>query len=127
MTMFTYKRNVLFLLLSFCFLLPLILLIYYLPPTFQIQILNFKFQIIFIFFILFFFFLFSISTCIFKSITHGILIGLFTATYLIFRLNNLTDPFFLAVLFAIFLFLELFFSLGRQRVHRMKEKIRPTK
>jgi hypothetical protein len=63
-----------------------------------------------LFFILLALFLFSSGTYVFKSKTHGILIASFAVIYLIFRLSNLTNPFFLILLAALFLTLELFVS-----------------
>jgi hypothetical protein len=63
-----------------------------------------------VFFILLTIFLFSLGSYVFKSIKHGILIAGFAVTYLIFRLNHLTNPFFLVLLLALFFVLELFVS-----------------
>jgi hypothetical protein len=63
-----------------------------------------------LFFILLALFLFSSGTYVFKSKTHGILIASFAVIYLVFRLSNLTNPFFLILLAALFLTLELFVS-----------------
>ncbi|HVA96521.1 MAG TPA: hypothetical protein VND99_02610 [Candidatus Acidoferrales bacterium] len=63
-----------------------------------------------IFFLLLALFLFSIGSYIFKSIKHGILIAGFVIIYLTFRLNHLTNPFFLVLLLALFFVLELLVS-----------------
>lgn len=55
-------------------------------------------------------FLFSVTTYIFKSKKHGILLAIFVTTYLLFRLNHLTHPFFLILLLALFFTLEMLLS-----------------
>lgn len=65
---------------------------------------------LFLFFSLLTLFLFSTSTYLFKSKKHGILLVVFVITYLLFRLNHLTHPFFFILLLALFLTLELFVS-----------------
>jgi hypothetical protein len=54
--------------------------------------------------------LFTLGTYTFKSKTHGILIAGLFVTYLLFRLNNLTNPFFLILLLALFFTLEMLVS-----------------
>jgi hypothetical protein len=63
-----------------------------------------------LFFLLFAIFLFSLGSYIFKNKIHGILIAIFVVTYFIFRLNRLTNLFFLLLLLALFVTLELFVS-----------------
>jgi hypothetical protein len=63
-----------------------------------------------LFFILFSIFIFCTSSYILKSKTHGVLITGFLIIYLIFRLTHLTNPFFLILLLALFVTLELFVS-----------------
>jgi hypothetical protein len=63
-----------------------------------------------LFFLLLTVFLFSAGSYIFKSKKHGILIAIFVITYLLFRLNNLTHPFFLILLLALFFTLEMLVS-----------------
>ena len=63
-----------------------------------------------VFFLLVSIFLFSISSYIFKSKTHGVLIAGFVDIYLLFRLNHLTHPFFLFLLLALFFTLEMLVS-----------------
>ena len=67
-----------------------------------------------IFFLLLAIFLFSIGSYLFKNKIHGILIAVFVVTYLIFRLNHLTNLFFLFLLLALFVTLELFVSNKRE-------------
>ena len=57
-----------------------------------------------------FFFLFFTGTFIFKTKRHGILLGFFAVTYLLFRINNLTHPFFFILLLALFFMIELLIS-----------------
>ena len=63
-----------------------------------------------LFFVLLWLFLFGTGAFIFKSKIHGILIATFVIIYLIFRLNRLTNLFFLLLLLALFVTLELFIS-----------------
>src|SRR5664279_1782580 len=106
----TRKRSHLFLFSGFISLILLLLLIYYFPPDLQLPILNSQISTLYIFLFLLFCFLFSASTYIFASKKHGLLIGLFVPLYLLFRLNNLTHPFFFLLLLALFIVLELLFS-----------------
>ena len=106
----TKKRSLLFLVLGFIFLILLFLLVYYLPPDFQIKLFQFSIPSLYIFFALLFFSLFSLVTYCTNSIKHGLLTGLFVPLYLLFRINNLTHPFFFLLLLALFVVLELLFS-----------------
>lgn len=65
---------------------------------------------LFIFFVLVAISFFSLGTYIFKSRAHGFLIAGLIVTYFIFRLNNLTNPFFLILLLALFFTLEMLVS-----------------
>lgn len=60
-----------------------------------------------IFFILVGISFFSLGTFIFKNKAHGFLIAGLIITYLLFRLYNLTNPFFLILLLALFFTLEM--------------------
>src|SRR5690349_13503712 len=91
-------KSLIFLLLCLTSFILLITLLYFFPPEFKFQISTFTFQPIYIFFPLLFIFIFSLITYLFKSKTHGILIASFFMTYLLFRFNNLTHPFFLVLL-----------------------------
>jgi len=104
------KRPFIYTLLTLFFLTLFSLFIYYIPPAYQFQISNFKFQIIYVFFALLFCLLTSAGALVFRSFKHGILIALFVCLFLIFRLNDLTHPFFVFMLAALFVTLELFFS-----------------
>jgi len=101
------KRSAKYLILSLIFLAISIYIILFFPPTHQFQIFNFKFPISDIFLLIFFVFSFSISNFFLKNRAQGLLIGFFVLSFLIFRLNNLTHPFFLILLIALFLTLEL--------------------
>lgn len=86
-------------------------LYFYTPSsTLTIPYIPFTLPIIPLFFILLLAALFFLTSYIFKSSKHGILVSLFVGIYLIFRLNNLTHPFFFILLFALFLTLELLVS-----------------
>src|SRR4051812_32519247 len=109
------KRPVKFLLLSIVSLVSLSLLIYHLPPTYNFSLLNSQLSTLYLFFLLLFLFLFSLITFISKSIKHGILIALFFPIYLLFRINNLTHPFFFLLLFGLFMTLEFLFAANRRK------------
>ena len=87
------------------------------PPDFFWNILSFKLSVQYAFFFLLFSFLFFTGSSIFKSKKHGLLIGLFVCIYLWMRQNKLSHPFFLIILIAIFLVLELLLS-GRNETRR---------
>jgi len=96
-------------------LLSLAVLIYIIvsvPPNFELRPpvggSNFAFSVIPLFFILLFTSCFFLSSFLFKNRQQGILIGIFASCYLLFRLQDLTHPFFLFLLLALFLTLELF-------------------
>jgi len=117
-----HKRPLPLLIIGIISLGTLAALIYFFSPnttlTFQQTLTNFPLifdkylQIppIYLFFILIGIFLFSMGTYIFRSKAHGILIAALVITYLLFRLNRLTHPFFLILLLALFFVLELFVS-----------------
>lgn len=63
-----------------------------------------------LFFFLLFLSFYSLFGYIFNNNRRGLLISLFFCSYLLLRLNHLTQPFFLILLFSLFLSLELFFS-----------------
>jgi hypothetical protein len=87
-------------------------LVYYYPPSTQ-QVYGYTISILPIFLLLLFSTLFFLGSFIFKSKSHGFLIATFTSIYLLFRLNNLTHPFFFILLFGLFVSLELFVSYRR--------------
>ena len=93
----------------FSFIL-LALLIYFVPPATSYTIYSLHLSVILGFFLLLFIFLFAVSSYLFKSKIHGILIATLAITYLIFRQNDLTHPFFALLLLALFLVLELLFT-----------------
>lgn len=88
-------------------------IIFFVSPTFAYPILAFKLPILIVFVSLITLFTFSLTTYISKNKKHGFLVSLFALTYLLFRLSNLTHPFFLLLLLALFITLELLFA--RQR------------
>lgn len=122
---FLRKKNILLLITSILLLICLTFLIFTFPPTYQFPIsianLHENVSILYLFFILLCSFLFCFITFLFKSIVHGILIAIFITLYLIFRLNGLTDPFFLILLAAICLTLELAFAQSKRRMQQRKE------
>src|SRR3989338_2846343 len=104
------KRPLLLFILGLLFLVGLISLIFFFDPTYQFRIYNLEFRITILFFIFLFLAVSSLFSYLFKNIRRGVFIGLFTASYLIFRLNNLNQIFFLTVLLAIFITFELIFT-----------------
>jgi hypothetical protein len=101
-------------------LVTLASLIYFFPPNTNLMLpqmpetssLN-KYLLlppVILFFILTAITFFCLGSYIVKSKAHGILLTGFVITYLLFRLNHLNHPFFLIVLLALFLVLELFVS-----------------
>lgn len=107
------KRSLIFLIAGIVLLLGTGAIVYYIDPAYKINFLNYPLSLLPVFLILVFTTLFFLSSYAFKSKTHGVLIGMFVITYLIFRLNGLTHPFFFILLFALFLTLELFVSYRR--------------
>lgn len=105
-----HKKRLLFLLLSIASGLLLGGLIYFYPPDASFPFIFFQLSYLTLFFLLLAIWLFATGTFIFKSKLHGILLSLFVIIYLIFRLTDLTHPFFLIMLAALFLSLELFVS-----------------
>ena len=114
------KRSLKFLALSLLSFIFLLYIIVYTPPSFKFTIFpaernlasqdNFQIPILIPFFTLLFIFVYSIIAFMFKSSIHGVLAGLFVVLYLVLRMKDLTHPFFLVLLFAIFLTLDIFFS-----------------
>jgi hypothetical protein len=79
-------------------------------PESQPMIFNITIPLLPVFLFLLFTTLYFLGSFACKSKSHGFLIALFVLIYLLFRLNNLTHPFFFILLFALFLTLELFVS-----------------
>lgn len=106
----TFRRknfSVLLLILLLLSLAGLSSLIYFLPPGQTYDLFFLHLSVMLAFFPLVFCFFFCLGTLIFRSKFHGTLIASFVTIYLLFRLNNLTHPFFLILLAALFLTLEL--------------------
>jgi hypothetical protein len=99
-----------FLVLGILALFALAALIYFVSPSQLIPVSSFQISILPLFFLLTFVFFFSGATFALGSKIHGILLGFLVITYLIFRLNDLTHPFFALLLLALFLVLELLFT-----------------
>ncbi len=114
------KRPAWLLVISSLSLVGLIYLTISYPPDFQFSlplgalakwgILNYKFPILPIFFLLSFTFLLSIISYLLRSARRAILIGLLTIIYLILRMFRLDSPYFLLLLLALYISLELFFK-----------------
>lgn len=105
------KRPVLLLLGSLVSLCLESVLVYAFPPDTS----TFPISLIPIFLFLLFCFLFFLTTYLFKNRIHGLLLGLFVVMVLIFRLNGITHPFFSILLFALFLTIEVLFSLDKKK------------
>lgn len=104
------RRPVFFLISGMLFFALFAALVYSYAPTSQISISLFSIPLLPVFITLLFMTLFCFGTYAFRSKTHGFLIGTFIVVYLLFRIHNLTHPFFFILLFALFLTLELFVS-----------------
>jgi len=112
------KRSLKFLFVSILSLFALGSVLYYLSPysslAFPQQYIKvfslgsfLQIPTVIVFFLLLALFLFSLGSYLFKSKIHGALIAMFVIIYLLFRLNNLTHPFFLVLLLALFFTLEM--------------------
>lgn len=104
------RKKIFFLFLFSLFTFLLIILLILVPPSTTITIASLSISILPFFLFLLFGVLFTFCIAFFNSVTHGILLGLFVICYLLLRINELTHPFFLILLFAIFLTLELMVS-----------------
>ena len=107
------KKPLHYLFVSILSFLLLVTLILTTPPDTQLSFLGIEFSILTLFFLLVILFFFSLPTFLFSSKKHGILLSGFVTLYLMFRLMDLTHPFFLIVLLALFLTLELLFTSRR--------------
>lgn len=104
------KRSLTLLILALFSLITMLLLVGFFPPTHEFPLFTLQIPILYIFFITLFLCCFSATSYFFKSKVHGILLGLFLVSILVFRLNNLTHPFFFILLAGLFLTLELLFT-----------------
>lgn len=104
------RRPFLYLFAGILFLSLFAGLVYYYPPTADINMFTYSVPLIPLFIVLLSGSLFFLGTYAFKNKAHGALIASFVLIYLLFRLNDLTHPFFFILLFALFLSLELFVS-----------------
>lgn len=114
------KRPFLLLVLSLLSLAGLLYLIITFPPSAQFSlplealakwgITNYKLPITLVFFLLLFTFLLSLISYLLRSPRRAALIGILIITYLIFRMLHLNSPYFLLLLIALFITLELFFK-----------------
>jgi len=96
----------------FLSLAGLIYLIISFSPNAQLPILNYKIPVLPIFFLLFFSFLLFLITYLLRSPRRAILIGLLTLVYLVLQMLRLSSPYFLLLLLALYISLELFFKKG---------------
>ncbi len=98
------------LVLSFLSLASLIYSILSFAPSFQFSILNSQFSIFYLFFPLVFLFIYSTLAYLLISAKQGLLFALLGTAYLFLRFIHLTHPFFLILLLALFISMELFFK-----------------
>ena len=105
------KRPIWLLVVSLLSLASLIYLILNFPPNWKFEIGNYlKFDILYIFFTLLFTFFFPLIAFLLNNKRRGLFFGLFVLTILVLRLNYLLHPFFLILLLAFFITLELLFK-----------------
>lgn len=114
------KRPFWLLVISLLSFAGLLYLIFFLPPSKQFSlplgakalwgIPNFQFPILIIFFSLLFFCLLFLTTYLFRNTRRGTTIGVLIVVYLIFRMLHLNSLYFLLLLIALFISLELFFK-----------------
>ena len=104
------KRPILLLILTTLSFAVLLTLTYIFPPDSRLEIGNWKIELVYAVLAVLFLFIFSLIAYLFRSKMHGCLIASFTIIYLLFRLNNLTHPFFLMLLLLLLLTLEFFVS-----------------
>jgi hypothetical protein len=99
------------LMLSVISLIIFVGLVIFFPPSSSIALATVgELPVIYLFFPLAFLFVFSTTAYFSKSTKHGLLLALFVISALLLRLNNLNHPFFLLLLAAFFLTLELLFA-----------------
>lgn len=110
------KRRFTFFSLSILSLGALAYLIFFYPPSRQFSILpalpagrNFQFSITVLLFLLFFLFTFSLVGLLTNHTLRAVTYATVTCLYLYLRLINLTHPFFLVLLAALLIILELLF------------------
>lgn len=106
----TRKRSWKLLFVSMLAFVGLVYLIWGVDPEQTVLVLSYPLSIFPLFFISLFLFLFGITSFLFKSKVHGILIAMIIVAYLLFRQNDLTHPFFAILLLALLLVLELMFT-----------------
>ncbi|MBI2613833.1 MAG: hypothetical protein HYW62_03595 [Candidatus Levybacteria bacterium] len=104
------KRPFWLLVISLLSLAGLLYLIFFLSPSHELQITNYQLPITIPFFFILFFFLFSLISYFLRNARRAALIGLLIITYFIFRILHLSSPYFLFLLIALFISLELFFK-----------------
>lgn len=103
------KKLLILPILSIISLACLTYLIFAFPPNTLIVFYNFKITALPIAFLLSFIFIWTLFWFVFANKIQGLLLSIFPLIYLILRLNNLTQTFFLVLLFILFAGLELFF------------------
>lgn len=95
--------------IGFAALISLIYIILNFAPDKSFNILNFSFSPILIFLVLVFISIYELFSFTFNDQRQGFLVSFFATLYLILRLNRLIHPFFLILIVAIFITLELLF------------------
>src|SRR6266702_4781946 len=103
------KKNLTLFLIGILSLLLLLYLTHGFSPSYQFTFANFHISILIPFFLLFFCLIFGLIGYILKSKTQGILLGLFSVSFLLLRYYHFTHWFFFLLLFIIFILTEIIF------------------
>src|ERR1035437_1487151 len=104
------KRPFKLLILSLLFLALSIYLIFNFPPSFQFSVFNFQFSILAPTLAILFLFIFFLVSFLLNNKRRGLFVAIFVLGYLILKLLNLTNPFFIILLLILLTMLELLFT-----------------
>jgi hypothetical protein len=104
------KRLAWLLIPIFLSLAGLVYLVFTFPPNWKFEIGSWKLEILYVFFLLFFVFLLSSISYFLRSPRRALLIGLLTLIYFVLRIFRLDSPYFLLLIVALYISLELFFK-----------------
>lgn len=97
-----------------------IVAVFFFPPTHRFYLAGVPLPILPLFFSLLFLGILGITQFFFHTPKHGIFLGSLCIIYLLFQLNSLTHPFFLLLLVALFVALELLFA-PQKKIHEGNE------
>ncbi|HSW87907.1 MAG TPA: hypothetical protein VLG12_01970 [Candidatus Saccharimonadales bacterium] len=112
--MFSKKKRLFFFVLMILSLGVEMYVIKTFPPNAVIPIITLEIPIVVIFFIVLFVGIFSLVTLFSKKILQGVLFGVFTNIYLLFRYFGFTKLLYQILLLLIFISIELFFFQKKQ-------------